>query len=85
MKKQTGNNFDAIRVISDTSKHCVRWWIEHLDNQVKLIDHREPDNAWHIDASHQGWGSQLQLDHLKVETNGLWNNEEKELHIKCLE
>ena len=45
----------------------------------------EPDNAWRIDASRHGWGAQLQLDHLKVETNGLWNMEEKEFHINCLE
>ena len=38
LKKWAGN-FDALILISDKSKHCLRWRIEIFDSQVKLIDH----------------------------------------------
>jgi ribonuclease HI len=52
-----------------------------LPIQVKKIDHGEPDVVMHTDASSLGWGASLEGE----QSQGVWNQEEKTLHINSLE
>ena len=81
LKKQAGN-FDAKMLISEKTKMCLRWWIDNLDSQVRVIDHGDPDCLLHTDASLIGWGVQLEG---VGESNGFWSLEELDLHINALE
>ena len=53
LKRQAGN-FHAPIVISDQAYSCLRWWIDNLDEQVKLITHGDTDVFLHMDASLKG-------------------------------
>ena len=60
----------------------ITWWIENVGEAFAYIKATpRVDYTIHTDASTQGWGA---CDDLEV-SNGRWSEEEKEMHINCLE
>ena len=62
--------------------HELRWWIENIRGwNGKAIMTPSPDLVIETDASLSGWGAVL--GHQRI--GGVWNMEEKSLHINVLE
>jgi hypothetical protein len=69
-------------VITPEIKQHLCWWTETqaLEEGVPLTRFK-PDLTVFTDASSEGWGA-----HLKgIEVSGVWNSEERKLHINILE
>jgi hypothetical protein len=80
LQKQAGN-YDLYMDVTDGIRKCLDWWIRELPVQTKSIGHGEPDIVINTDASNVGWGASSEIG----EAQGEWTEQEKELHINCLE
>ena len=80
--KKSGYDFDASCHISEEARKELNWWIQNIDNAFAYIKSiPKIDYTIHTDASNLGWGA---CDDTQM-CNGRWSDEEKELHINCLE
>ena len=81
LKKSKGN-FDALCHLSQEARREIKWWIANVGDSFAYIKATpKVDYVIHTDASTQGWGA---CDESQI-SNGRWSEEEKEMHINCLE
>jgi hypothetical protein len=59
----------------------LRWWLDNLSFQKRVIHHGNPDVSITTDASLLRW--RAVYDRIKIQ--GIWNKEEQDLHINILE
>ena len=59
----------------------LRWWLDNLSFQKRVINHGNPDVSITTDASLLRWGAVYD----KITIQGRWNKEEQDLHINILE
>ncbi|KAM4749018.1 stereocilin [Rhinophrynus dorsalis] len=72
---------DLICLSSDAREELV-WWLKHLEAwNGRDIFGMVPDLVIESDASLLGWGARLG----NVATGGKWSQQERDLHINCLE
>ena len=68
--------------MTDKAVQEIKWWLHTIDGAFAYIKATPSvDYTIHTDASTQGWGA---CDEVDV-GNGRWSEEEKEMHINCLE
>ena len=67
--------------VSTEMKTELKWWINNLHLQKRVIDHGYPDLVITTDASSLGWAGICN----DKETGGRWTIEESGRHINCLE
>jgi hypothetical protein len=79
--KLSAGKFDAEMNITFNMKVDLRWWLDNLSFQKRVIHHGNPDVSITTDASLLGWGAVY--DQIKIQ--GRWNKEEQDLHITILE
>ena len=79
--KLSASKFDAEMNITFNMKVDLRWWLDNLSFQKRVINHGNPDVSITTDASLLGWGAVY--DQIKIQ--GRWNKEEQDLHITILE
>ena len=75
-------SYEALVIWSPAALEELEWWRDHLaawNGKVLLRD--PPTLIIEIDASTMGWGAFCG----KVQTQGLWSQTERLLHINCLE
>ena len=81
LKKQRGD-FDAPCILSDKARQEIKWWLHNVEGAfAKIKSIPNVDYTIHTDASNLGWGA---CDEIFV-SNGRWSEEEKDMHINCLE
>lgn len=82
--KKSNKDYNAFLHISEESKSEIIWWLENIRSENgKLIREDPPIHFLHTDSSMIGWGAFL--DKKSCSTQGLWNLDEKKLHINILE
>ena len=79
---KSGQDYNTLLNLSTGAKEELQWWHTHFTqwNGRSLIA-RKPNVSLETDASRTGWGAVCQ----GVRTGGPWAEEEKRLHINCLE
>ena len=79
--KISKGNFSLKMQISDPMKTELKWWIDNLHLQKRVIDYGNPNMVITTDASSLGWAGICNDE----EIGGRWTVEESEKHINCLE
>lgn len=79
--KNSFGNFDVDIFVSSEMKSELLWWVEHLEEQKRVIDREDPDITITTDASRLGYGAVCKNEKMQ----GRWNLDEKEMHINSLE
>ena len=79
--KLSAGKFDTEINITFNMKVDLRWWLDNLSFQKRVIHHGNPDVSITTDASLLRWGAVY--DRIKIQ--GIWNKEEQDLHINILE
>ena len=74
-------NYEGSVVLNEESKKEIKWWIKEGVHSNKEISHGNPDIIMTTDSSMTGWGAFID----NKSTQGLWNEEERKLHINALE
>ena len=79
-------NFESIVNINSEMKFQIRWWIENIKCQCKLINHGNPVLVLYTDAAGSGWGGHLNQEYgAPLLANGVWSDNESVLHSNVLE
>ena len=79
---QSGGNYNTKVSLNPACQEELQWWIAHLNAwNGRAILTPPPDLVIETDASQQGWGAVCK----EVRTGGLWSQNERLLHIDCLE
>ena len=79
---QSGGNYNMKVSLNPACQEELQWWIAHLNAwNGQAILTPPPDLVIETDASQQGWGAVCK----EVRTGGLWSQNERLLHINCLE
>ena len=76
-------NFDAFMKIPSDLKPTLHWWITHTSNAFKRVSHGPPTTVIFTDSSSYGWGATNEGK--TIRTGGVWDTEERKLHINILE
>ena len=79
--KTNSGNFDALMSVTGLMKLDLRWWIENVENQVRIISHGNADLILVTDASLSGWGAHCKNQKI----GGRWTEHEADHHINYLE
>ena len=79
--KHAHGNFDAIMRVNKEMKSDLTWWTENVRTQFREINKKHSFLEMHTDSSNDGWGCVYQ----GATINGRWNDQERSLHINCLE
>ena len=80
--KVSKGNYDNSTVLGSESKTEIDWWLNKMKSPVyKQLRIPEVSCRMFTDASRIGWGAILD----GIVTQGFWSDEERELHINCLE
>jgi len=74
-------NFDKILILKDGSREEIKWWIKEGIYCNNHITHGNPEAILTTDSSMKGWGAVIN----NIQTQGLWSEEERKLHINALE
>ena len=80
LKKAKGN-YDSRITLSDEVRDDIKWWTINADKYPCKIKKQQFTSEMYTDASLSGYG----IVYAKNKTNGLWNDNEKKLHINSLE
>ena len=79
---QSGGNYNTKVSLNPACQEELQWWIAHLNAwNGRAILTPPPDLVIETDASQQGWGAICK----EVRTGGLWSQNERLLHVNCLE
>jgi hypothetical protein len=80
-------NWDRPMSLSATDKAEIQWWLDNLTSQRGRVRVTPASLCLHTDASGIGWGAVCSSDNKNEETNtqGLWTESDKQLHINHLE
>ena len=81
--KRSKGDFDAHMKIVKVSQECMHWWIKNVETAYKPISHGPPLRKIETDSSTTGYGGHDVTNALEI--SGMWDDEEKELHINYLE
>ncbi|MCG8045740.1 MAG: hypothetical protein JAY75_18865 [Candidatus Thiodiazotropha taylori] len=81
--KRSKGDFDACMELSVMARDCMRWWIDNVQNSFKPISHGPPQRRIETDSSTTGYGGHDVTNDLEI--SGIWDDEEKEMHINYLE
>ena len=76
-------NFDSSMILSQLSRECLKWWISNLHKAYKPISLGKPDRVIESDSSGTGFGAR-DVTH-NQDFSGVWDENEKLLHINYLE
>ena len=80
--EESNQSYDAPCQLSPAAKEELDWWTNQLTHwNGKSLVLRQPDLQMESDASLIGWGASCQ----GTQTGGPWSQQEKNLHINCLE
>ncbi|VDI58208.1 Hypothetical predicted protein [Mytilus galloprovincialis] len=74
-------NFDQNMTITFAMKADLKWWVENLHCQKRVINRKNPDFSMTTDASLKGWGALFKDQKIQ----GRWNDVEQTYHINVLE
>lgn len=74
-------NFDTKMKITDSMKVELKWWLDNIKTQFRIIDQGTPKMVITSDASSLGWGAVCN----GAKIGGRWNDDEKVHHINYLE
>ena len=74
-------NYEALITLSDDCKSELKWWIENISTQIRVISHGNPQITLFSDSSKKGWGAH----NGKESIGGEWSLSEQEYHINYLE
>ena len=80
LQKSKGN-FESTMIIIDRMKSDLKWWIDNLPNQKRLICHDNSSMIITTDASLSGWGAVCKDQRI----GGRWNEQESCHDINYLE
>ncbi len=79
---QSKGTYDTLVSLNQACREELQWWLAHLDAwNGRAILTPPPDLVIETDASKQGWGAAC----MDMRTGGLWSQNERLLHINCLE
>lgn len=81
--KSSKGNFDDKLSLTDSSRNCVQWWIDNLENAYRSIVIPRSNRRIESDSSGSGWGCHDVTHNVKM--HGQWSDSEKLLHINYLE
>ena len=79
--KHNRGDYDCLMHISEGMKLELKWWVDNLAEQKRVIDHGNPDMIVTTDASNSGWGAICKESRI----GGRWNELESTNHINYLE
>ena len=78
----SGKNYESFIILTKAAKEEISWWLNQVDSSNgKTIISSTPDKVITSDASNQGWGAVC----MGQRTGGIWNSQEKLLHINVKE
>lgn len=79
--QKSNNNYERTMPLSDSVVPDLKWWLSHISNSVKPIRSNNYCLEIFSDSSITGWGGSCGDERAA----GLWNEDERKLHINYLE
>ena len=79
--KLSKGNFSLKMQITNEMKTELKWWIDNLHSQSRIIDHGNADLVMTTDASSIGWAGTCNAEQI----SGRWTENESKHHINYLE
>lgn len=75
-----GGDYSQSMTLTDEVRNDISWWLENLQNSNPIKSHHY-DVVLSSDSSLLAWGATCN----GINTRGKWTDEERHLHINCLE